>query len=143
MLSKDLSQILFTIRSSNPYINANTPVNIRIIITFESPADTAPTIPPIVAAIIPIPINTLIDELMLCFTTSVSFCASILGYFKLMIIPIVSDISGNNTDAISIKRIDNISSLKRINNIKSPIKIHGSIIIIAVNILAFTIVVGF
>ena len=54
-----------------------------------------------------IPINTLIAELILCFTTSVSFCASIFGNFKFIIIPIVADIKGNNTDAIMIKSILN------------------------------------
>ena len=44
-----------------------------------------------VIPIIAIPINTLTAELMLCFTTSVSFFASILGYFKFTIIPIVSN----------------------------------------------------
>ena len=90
-----------------------------------------------------IPMNTDSMELMLCFTTSVSFLASILGYFRFMIIPIVSDISGNKTDVISNSNIFNILNLNFININISPIRIHGIIIKTAVNTLVFTIVVAF
>ena len=90
-----------------------------------------------------IPMNTDSMELMLCFTTSVSFLVSILGYFRFMIIPIVSDISGSKTDDINIKIILKIVNLNFINIKISPIKMHGIIISTAVNTLVFTIVVGF
>ena len=90
-----------------------------------------------------IPINTDSMELMLCFTTSVSFFASILGYFKLIIIPIVSDISGSRIDVISISAISNILNLNFINIKISPIRIQGIIIRTAVNIFAFTILIDF
>ena len=90
-----------------------------------------------------IPMNTDSMELMLCFTTSVSFLASILGYFRFMIIPIVSDISGNKTDVISNSNIFNILNLNFININIFHIRIHGIIIKTAVNTLVFTIVVAF
>ena len=80
---------------------------------------------------------------MLCFTTSVSFLASILGYFKFIIIPIVSAIKGNKIDASNIKKILNKSNLNLIKIIISPTNIQGSIIKRAVNTLDFTILYGF
>ena len=90
-----------------------------------------------------IPKNTAIDELMLCFTTSVSFSAFIFGYFRLINIPIVSDTSGNTIDAISIIIISKILKLNLINTIISPINMNGIIIITAVITLESRIVNGF
>ena len=118
-------------------------VNISIIVLFAIPVLITWNNKNIVKPIIASPINTHIVELMLCFTTSVSFLASILGYFKFIIMPIVSDISGNKTDVISISNIFNILNLNFINISISPIKMHGIIISTAVNTLVFTIVVGF
>ena len=97
----------------------------------------------VVIPIIPIPINTLIDELKLCFTTSVSFLASIFGYFKFMIIPIVSDISGSKIDDINISIIFIILNLNFINIIMSPINMNGNINNIAAFTFDFIISYGF
>ena len=96
-----------------------------------------------VIPIIAIPINTLTAELMLCFTTSVSFFASILGYFKFTIIPIVSDINGSKIDAYKAIIMFNMSNLNRIKTIISPISIQGTIISIAVSTFDCIILKGF
>ena len=87
----------------------------------------------------PIPINTDIIELILCFTTSVSLEAFLFGYFKLIISPIVAD---NN---IIIKLITNINiiynklGLNFIKNISSDIKMNGNSMINGYIILDFNI----
>ena len=54
-----------------------------------------------------IPIITEMNELALCFTTSVLFSASNLGYFRLTISPIKCETRGINTDNIN-NSIDSI-----------------------------------
>ena len=93
-----------------------------------------------VIAVKPIPINTDIIELILCLTTSVSFLASILGYFKLTIIPIVDDINGNTAIATSIKSMLIKSNSNFINSKMLPASKTGIITKHAVNTLDLTIV---
>ena len=93
------------------------------------------TIKRIVIPVNNIPVNTAIAELILCFTTSVSFSASIFGYFKFTIIPIVSETNGNIIDEIKIINTSIILKLNLINIIISPTTKTGTIIITAVNTL--------
>ena len=58
---------------------------------------------------------------MLCFTTSVLFSASNLGYFKLTRIPIKCETNGINTDKISSSIASNILTLNFMNNTMLPI----------------------
>ena len=80
----------------------------------------------------PIPANTDSPELKLCFTISVSFVASNLGYFKLNKIPISSDTNDNTTDDNNIKIILIKSNLNLIKIITSPTNINGNMIAIDV-----------
>ncbi len=127
MFSKFLSQVLCNSTKSPKYIMINNSKNIISIFALEMLFLSALNNRYVVIPIIPIPINTLIDELKLCFTTSVSFLASIFGYFKFMIIPIVSDISGSKIDDINISIIFTKSNLNFINIIMSPINMNGNI----------------
>ena len=54
------------------------------------------------------PSKTATDELTLCLTVSASLLASILGYFKLTIIPKLSEINGKTNEAIKHSIISKI-----------------------------------
>ena len=74
------------------------------------------------------PVNTETIELVLCLTTSVSFSASNLGYFRFIIIPIMHDIN-DRTIAIAINNNASIIDIwNLIININVPIIIAGNII---------------
>ena len=100
------------------------------------------TINPILIAINIIPRITAINTDVLCLTTSVSFKASILGFFKLIISPIDSTIIGNKISAINNKIIDIILNLNLINIIKLPINKNGNITITDVNNFDINILYG-
>ena len=89
-----------------------------------------------------IPIKTEIIELILCFTISVSFVASNLGYFKLIMIPINSEVNGIINVAINIRIMLIKSNLNLIKIIISPIIIHGIMIVRDANTLYKTILKG-
>ena len=91
----------------------------------------------------PIPTNTEIMELKLCFTISVSFVASNFGYFKLIVIPINEEVIGKMIDDITNNRIISQSNENFINIIISPIKIQGIIIMVAAATLYKIISIGF
>lgn len=90
-----------------------------------------------------IPINTDKPELILCFTTSVSDVASILGYFKFIKIPTNAVNVGIIIDANNIKIISIIATLNAIKKITSHTKITGVDIILLVKTLANNTFSGF
>ena len=87
--------------NNNPNITAYIPVIINNVISVPYSFNNLNN-PYRVAPSNPIPANTDIIELVLCFTTSALFSNSNFGYFKLIIIPIKCDTNGISIDNIKI-----------------------------------------
>ena len=89
------------------------------------------------------PIITDMNELVLCFITSVVFSQSNLGYLRFTIIPIKCDVSGIIMDNI-IKSMDSKRLiLNFISNISVPINKTGVVMVRDANILLIKIVFTF